>query len=81
MLYFTLQSQDEQYIEMLIASEEEERKHSRQVILRVQYFTLQSQDEEYIEMLIASEEKERKHSRQVILECCILHYRVRMKST
>ena len=44
------------------------------------YFTLQSQDEEYIEMLIANEEEERKHSRQVILECCILHYRVRMKS-
>ena len=49
--------------------------------LRVLSFTLQSQDEEYIEMLIASEEEERKHSRQVILECCILHNRVRMKST
>ena len=44
------------------------------------YFTLQSQDEEYIEILIASEEEERK-SRQVILECCILHYKVTMKST
>ena len=30
--YLILQSKDEEYIEMLIASEEEERKHSRQMI-------------------------------------------------
>ena len=66
---------------MLLASEEEERKHSRRSYLRVLYFTLQSHDEENIEMLIANEEEERKHSGQIILECCILYYRVRMKSS
>ena len=33
MLNFTFQSQDEDNIEMLIANDEEERKHSRQAIL------------------------------------------------